>query len=292
MPELPEVETVVLGLKELLINHSIKKVQTDWPRSLRLSEEQQKMLINSRFIDVRRRGKMIILDLSSHQSLIIHLKLSGQLVYRGSNLAFGAGHPSSSLVGQLPDSTTRVIFSLDKKAILYFNDVRKFGWIKMHATDELEDLPLFQSLGPDALSVSESEFLQILQHRGKSIKACLLDQTILAGCGNIYADESLWASRIHPKTAARDVPKTALKQLCQKLQQILKLSLAQGGSSSKNYINARGEKGQYLKFAKVYQRRDMPCFRCPSLIRRVVVAGRGTHFCPLCQKYNRGHSGG
>ena len=288
MPELPEVETTVLGLKKLLINHRIEVVETDWAKSLRLNERQLQALIGSCFIDVRRRGKMIILDLDSQSSLVIHLKLSGQLVYRGPSLSFGAGHPSDSLINQLPDSTTRVVFTLDKQAVLYFNDVRKFGWIKMYTTKNLEELSLFQQLGPDALSVSESDFLRIIQGRAKTIKACLLDQTLLAGCGNIYADESLWASFIHPKTAAKELSKSSLKLLRQELQRILRLSLEQGGSSSKNYINASGEKGQYLKFAKVYQRRGEPCARCGSLIRRVVVASRGTHLCEDCQKYNKG----
>ena len=287
MPELPEVETVVLGLRDHLIDHRIEAVSYDWPKSLRLKPEALKRLKGAKIRAVGRRGKMILLHLSEDRTLVIHLKMTGQLVYKRADFSFGAGHPSASLIDKLPDKTTRVIFKLDGGGQLYFNDMRKFGWIQMTATKDLDNFKSIQALGPDALSISAADFVKIFKLKSKSVKACLLDQTLLAGCGNIYADEALWASKIHPRTPAKTLSEKTLKLLHKELQAVLKLSLEQGGSSSKNYINALGEKGKYLEFAKVYQRREEACFRCTSLIRRIEVAGRGTHICPVCQKEGR-----
>ena len=291
MPELPEVETVVMGLGDLLPGHEIQKIRTDWPKSLRISEKELRAnVLRVRILNINRVGKMILINLESQHSLVIHLKLSGQLVYRQTEKQqeikrFGAGHPSKSLVSVLPDKTTRVIIELDRRATLFFNDMRKFGWIKILPTELVQKVEMISKLGPDALSVSSKRFVQLLQQRKKAIKACLLDQTIVAGCGNIYADESLWLSCIHPRTAACELGQEKLRVLHEKLQSVLRLSIAQGGSSSRNYVNALGEKGSYLDFVKVYQRTGQPCINCKTMIERIVVAGRGTHICPDCQRW-------
>ena len=291
MPELPEVETVVLGLRGLLPGHKIQGISTDWPKSLRISEgELRRNVLNVPVDGIDRIGKMILIHLKNQYSLIIHLKLSGQLVYRQienrrETKRFGAGHPSKSLVSSLPDKTTRAVIELDRQATLFFNDMRKFGWIKIMPTQLLKELEIIGKLGPDALDISDTKFVQILQKRKKSIKACLLDQTIIAGCGNIYADESLWLSEIHPRTPANQIREGKLKNLNKQLKSVLKLSIKLGGSSSRNYVNALGERGSYLDFVKVYQRTGQPCARCSKEIERIVVAGRGTHICPKCQRY-------
>lgn len=284
MPELPEVETVVLGLRQLIVGHKIRDVSCDWARSLRLTQAQISSLKGTQIQGVARRGKAILIDLSHRQTLVIHLKLTGQLVYQSRQQFFGAGHPTDSLLGHLPDSSTRVIVRLDKGAVLYFNDVRKFGWIKLCPSHKLAQMDYIQGLGEDALGVSVERFTDIFETRQKMIKACLLDQSLLAGCGNIYADEALWGSKIHPQNSAKLLLKADFRCLWQELQQVFKLSLEAGGSSSKNYINAKGEKGAYLDFARVYQREGLPCLRCTSLIRRIKAAGRGTYLCVVCQK--------
>ena len=290
MPELPEVQVVVLGLKDLLIGHTILDVQTDWAKSLRITKTQlRQYVIQFEIKAVRRIGKMIVLDLDSDWSLIVHLKLTGQLVYHQrlnsqKVTIFGAGHPSDSLISNLPDQTTRIIFELNDTSFLFFNDVRKFGWVKLLRTKGLRQSPLMQSIGPDALDVQASEFIELLGSRRKSIKACLLDQSILAGCGNIYADESLWLSKIHPRTPAFKLTSVRLGDLHYHLQAVLNLSISKGGSTSRNYVDALGLKGRYLTFAKVYQKTGSPCQRCKFKIKRIVVAGRGTHICEACQK--------
>ena len=290
MPELPEVETVVLGLHGLLRGHKIRKINYDWPNSFRIANKEiKKFILNSSIIDVRRCGKMILIDLNTQKTLLIHLKLTGQLVYRQTlNLneirRFGAGHPTKSLISKLPDRTTRAIFELDKQAHLFFNDLRKFGWIQMFNTKDIEQTRYISNLGPDALKISDKEFVQVICTRHKNIKACLLDQTIIAGCGNIYADESLWLSKIHPKTMASKLKPKQASILCNQLQNVLKLGLQHGGSSIRNYVNAKGEKGNFLDFVNVYQRTGLPCKRCQNKINRIIVAGRGTHICGICQK--------
>ena len=290
MPELPEVQTVVLGLENLLLGHKILEVQTDWPKSLRITPVQLKdYVLKTEIMSIRRIGKMIFIDLSSNYSLIIHLKLTGQLVFHqrldtGKMNIFGAGHPSDSLVSQLPDKTTHVIFTLEEASFLFFNDMRKFGWIKLLCTTDINQSDLIQRLGPDALSVQSSEFTKLLMRRHKAIKACLLDQNIIAGCGNIYADESLWLSKIHPQKPASELTLTQLSILHHHLQDVLNFSISKGGSSSRNYVNALGQKGRYLDFVNVYQKAGIPCSRCQFPIKRIKVASRGTYICQRCQQ--------
>ncbi len=290
MPELPEVEIVVRGLNDLLPGHRIKKVEFDWPKSLRIAEQEiERFVLNSCIIRLYRIGKIILIDLDTGNTLIIHLKLTGQLVYRRVLKSkeverFGAGHPTESLVAHLPDKTTRVIFSLDNQATLFFNDLRKFGWIKILPTETIQEADLISKLGQDALEITLKEFIQCFSRHHKTIKACLLDQNIMAGCGNIYADESLWLSEIHPQTPASKLKEKQLRDLYRNLKYILNFSIKRGGSSSRNYINAVGEKGKYLDYVNVYQRAGSPCKRCQSDIKRIVVASRGTHLCTVCQK--------
>lgn len=288
MPELPEVETVKRGLDLLLAGQTVKSVEFDNPKSFPNSRpDVDKFLINSKITKVRRRAKVLIIDLSSQYSLIIHLKMTGQLVYRSEDKSrdFGAGHPNDSLIGRLPDKSTRVIFGLtDGK--LFFNDQRKFGWARLVPTIEIEAIDFFRKLGPEPLSsdFTAEEFSNRIQRRANSnIKAVLLDQTVLAGIGNIYADESLFASRIHPTTLVKNITTKQRKELFKQVQSVLQKSIDLGGSSDKNYVDAEGKKGSYLKFAKVFRRDGQPCLVCGTIIDKSRVAGRGTHTCPVCQ---------
>lgn len=287
MPELPEVETIKLGLSKMLPGHSVKSVKSDWEKSFpNAKSDVNKFLIGSKIVQVRRRAKVLIIDLNSKYSLVIHLKMTGQLVFRSDKIVFGAGHPSDSLVGKLPDRSTRVIFALGD-AKLFFNDQRKFGWIRLIPTIEVENIDFFKKLGPEPLesSFKPKHFVKRIRRRpNSSIKPVLLDQTVIAGVGNIYADESLWGGKIHPLTKVKDIKDTELKELFKFLQEVLKLSIEKGGSTDKNYINAEGKKGSYLEFANVFRRENLPCPRCGTTIVKIRVASRGTHICPTCQK--------
>lgn len=286
MPELPEVETIKLGLSKLLPGQSIKSIRTDWKKSFPNSKNDvNKFLVASKIVHVRRRAKVLIIDLDSKYSLIIHLKMTGQLVFRSEAAVFGAGHPNDSLVGKLPDKSTRIIFDLGK-AKLFFNDQRKFGWVKLIPTVEIENIDFFKNLGPEPLesSFKAADFIARIRKRpNSSIKPVLLDQTVIAGVGNIYTDESLWGAKIHPLARVKGIKDTELKELFISLQDVLKLSIKKGGSTDKNYINAKGKRGSYLEFANVFRRENLPCPRCATTIIKIRVAGRGTHLCPNCQ---------
>lgn len=287
MPELPEVETIRLGLADLLPGKEIAKFSLFWPKSLHFSpEEAIKLLKGSVVTSVDRRAKVLFISLSNGYSLVIHLKMTGQLVYRSKEFNFAAGHPTKSLVGSLPDNSTRIEISFKDGSKLFFNDQRKFGWMKLIKSQELNNDLFFKNYGPEPLDPDiTSQILkkQLLRSPNRSIKAVLLDQSILAGLGNIYVDESLWLSKIHPLTKPSLLSDDQFKKLARSIVEVLKLSISKGGSTNRNYVNANGEVGKYIDFAKVYKKEGLPCSRCGTKIIKIRVAGRGTHICPKCQ---------
>lgn len=285
MPELPEVETVVRGLNEHLVGHTVTGFDFDWPKTIKTPIEIfKKEIEGSKVLSAERRGKLIIINLSSKHSILIHLKMTGQLVYKSPKLQYGAGHPNDSLVSKLPDKTTRIHFKLDDDSNFFFNDVRKFGWVEVIPITDKHLHKFIASLGPEPLEINYLDFKQALfKYPNAQIKAKLLDQHVLAGVGNIYADESLWGAKIHPQTKIKDIPEDKLKTLFGSLQDVLNLSIEKGGSSSVNYIKVDGKTGSYLTFANVYKKEGEPCTRCGTPLIRTVAAGRGTRLCPTCQ---------
>jgi formamidopyrimidine-DNA glycosylase len=288
MPELPEVETVRIGLSQFLPGKKVAKVDFDTPKSFpNAPTDVQQFLITAEITKVKRRAKVLLIELSSEYSLVIHLKMTGQLVYRGKAERFGAGHPNDSLIGELPDKSTRVTLTFSDETKLFFNDQRKFGWMRLIPTAEVMNLDFFKKVGPEPLAADFDwvAFQQRLQHRpNANIKAVLLDQTVVAGIGNIYADESLWGAKIHPATLVKELSSIKVKRLYEALIAVLKLSIEKGGSTDRNYVNAEGKKGSYMSFARVFRREGKTCPRCGTVIIKTRVAGRGTHLCPYCQK--------
>lgn len=287
MPELPEVETVRRGLELLIVGKRVQAVTHDTAKSFpNAPADVSQFLLGATIMQVRRRAKVLLIDLSSEHTLVIHLKMTGQLVYRGEQV-FGAGHPNDSLVGELPDRSTRVIMTFDDGSHLYFNDQRKFGWVKLYPTIEVPNIDFMKRVGPEPLEddMSHTEFVQRMRRRnGTTIKAALLDQTVIAGIGNIYADEALWGARIHPACRVRDVGDERLSVLLDEVRYVLRLAIEKGGSTDKNYVNAEGKRGSYIDFARVFRREGLPCPRHPDvMIEKTRVAGRGTHTCPVCQ---------
>jgi formamidopyrimidine-DNA glycosylase len=286
MPELPEVETVRRGLADLLLGRRVVAVDFDWPKGFPNAPEDTKaFLIGATVTAIRRRAKVLLIDLSTDYTLVIHLKMTGQLVFRGES-SFGAGHPNDSLVGALPDKSTRVTITFRDGSQLFFNDQRKFGWIRLLPTVEVPHIDFMKKVGPEPLEAefTASQLIERLQCRkNTSIKAALLDQTVVAGIGNIYADEALWGAKIHPATLVKNVPKPKLNVLFTELQFVLNLSIEKGGSTDRNYVNAEGKRGSYIDFARVFRQEGKPCPRCGVTISKSRVAGRGTHTCPKCQ---------
>lgn len=199
---------------------------------------------------------------------------------------FAGGHPTKSLEADLPDKSTRVIFGLKDGSKLYFNDQRKFGWIKLVPTKEVNQDKLLSRLGPEPLGYhfDVEEFVTAVKRRKASIKAVLLDQDAVAGVGNIYADEALHKAKIHPRKKAHRVSKSKLKDLHQAIIDVMKDSLQYGGTTFTNYVNHLGKQGDYLEHARVFRREGEPCPVCGTPIKKIKVAGRGTHVCPKCQK--------
>ncbi len=287
MPELPEVETVRIGLSRLLPGKVVSAQWHDAPKSFpNALADVARFLIGASVVTVQRRAKVLLIELNTKYSLVIHLKMTGQLVYKSDHERFGAGHPNDSLVGQLPDKTTHVVLDFTDGSKLFFNDQRKFGWMRLLPTAEVLNLDFFQKVGPEPLAAdfTAQDFTACLRRRNKSgVKAVLLDQAVVAGVGNIYADESLWGAKIHPETKVQALSDAQLAVLYNELVAVLKLSIEKGGSTDKNYVDAEGKRGSYLTFARVFRRENQPCPRCGTTIIKTKVAGRGTHLCPHCQ---------
>jgi formamidopyrimidine-DNA glycosylase len=286
MPELPEVETVRRGLHELIVGKTVRFVEHDTPKSFPNDATQvETYLIGASITDIRRRAKVLLIDLSTNYTLVVHLKMTGQLVYRGEQ-EFGAGHPNDSLIGKLPDRSTRVTLHFTDGSKLFFNDQRKFGWMKLFATIEVPSINFMQRVGPEPLEAefTAEEFASRFKRRARTnIKAALLDQTVVAGVGNIYADESLWMARIHPTRAVGDIAPDEFDKLFESLRAVMNLAIEKGGSTDRNYVNAEGKKGSYIDFANVFRREGRACARCDDTIIKFKHAGRGTHVCPTCQ---------
>lgn len=318
MPELPEVETVRRGLAELLPGRAVARATVfDSPKSFpNAPADVEQFLYGARVMAVRRRAKVLMIDLDTRYTLVVHLKMTGQLVFRQSSRHsarvspkksrglrkvaqdfsadtareiddFAGGHPNDSLIGELPDRSTRVQIDFTDESRLFFNDQRKFGWVKLLPTDEVKNLPFMQKVGPEPLDpqTRAEDFIQRIRRRQNSmIKPAFLDQAVIAGVGNIYADEALWAARIHPQTRVKNISDQQLNTLFNELRQILQLSIDQGGSTDRNYVDAEGRKGNYLTFAHVFRREGQACHRHPDQeIIKLKVGGRGTHICPVCQ---------
>lgn len=314
MPELPEVETVRAGLARLLPGRVVKDVWHDWPKGFpNAPADVARFLVGARVGQVRRRAKVLIIELSGGYSLVIHLKMTGQLVFVNKNQQkqvtgnkkqektssqlqvpsssktgrFGGGHPNDSLINKLPDKSTRVVIDFTDDSKLFFNDQRKFGWMRLLPTLEVPLIDFLKKVGPEPLEddFTAAVFISRLKTRKNSaIKAVLLDQAVLAGVGNIYADESLWAAKIHPLSPVASISRTKLVALHSDLRSILNLAIKKGGSTDRNYVNAEGKRGSYIDFAHVFRQEGQPCPRCGTTIEKIRVAGRGTHICPRCQR--------
>ena len=292
MPELPEVETIRRGLGRLLPGKKIlSAIHIDSPKSFpNPTAEVDSFMIGASVVGVRRRAKVLLIELDSDYTLVVHLKMTGQLVYVDSSQSieprFGGGHPTDSLIGQLPDRSTRVVVKFTDGSTLYFNDQRKFGWMRLVPTISVPDIDFMKRVGPEPLEIDFKavQFTPRIRRRNNTtIKAAILDQSVLAGVGNIYADESMWGAKIHPSKRVRDVSDDQLAELLVQIKAVMTLSIEKGGSTDRNYVDAEGQRGSYLQFANVFRREGQPCNRCGATIEKIRVAGRGTHVCPVCQ---------
>lgn len=284
MPELPEVETVRRGIARLVCHQQLRRVTVLAAKSWQVKASEQADLVGATLESVSRRGKLLIMQFSSGQALLCHLRMTGQLVWRGAE-NWGAGHPNESFVGELPDNSTRVILEFSQ-GTLYFNDQRKFGFMLVWPIAQLDEFPFVKKLGPEPFAAAAlPEFIRrVRRHSKTTIKAAILNQSVVAGVGNIYADEGLYRAGIRPMTVVQAVDDAQLAKLYRAIAAVMRQSIAAGGSSMRNYVQADGSRGDYLDlFAQVFNRAGQPCRQCQTEIVKTRVAGRGTYYCPKCQ---------
>ena len=284
MPELPEVETIKLGLKKRIIGKKITDIIIENKKSF---QGDSKDVISSSIIDIERRAKLIRIKLSDGLNLLFHLKLTGQLIVIDQNERFAGGHPSHDWHAELPNSNTRITFDLSDNIKLYFNDMRKFGWCKVLKSSEIEAI-YKKDYGFEPL---DKEFtVEYLLGKAKripnrNIKQFLMDQTIAAGMGNIYTDEALFSANISPLRKTKEMTLTDWQKVINSSQTVLKLGIKHGGTTDSDYVDAEGNKGGMQNYLKVYHRTGKPCANdCSGVVKRITIGGRGTHFCSICQK--------
>ncbi|HSI20239.1 MAG TPA: bifunctional DNA-formamidopyrimidine glycosylase/DNA-(apurinic or apyrimidinic site) lyase [Verrucomicrobiae bacterium] len=285
MPELPEVETIRRGLVPRLVGSRIRSVDVLAPK---LARGNVTDLHGRTIAEVRRHGKLLVFILDNKLAFTVHLKMTGQLLWRGEGKdAVMGGHPSQGYLDPLPHKHTRIVINFEDGSTLFFNDLRMFGHLTVLTEEALNDHVFVNALGPEPLEEKFTvEYLQArLQRKAKvSLKVFLLDQTNIAGLGNIYADESCFRAGILPMRLAGSLSQKEVELLHGAIRETLELALKFGGSSAKDYLNAIGDKGTYLQVANVYHRTGLPCTRCKvGTIERIKLAGRSTHFCPNCQ---------
>ena len=277
MPELPEVETIVRGLAPAICGRTIDRAELLFKPLLRRGPKGGlAALAGRRVLGARRRGKMALIECEGGITLVFHLKMTGQLL-----LAAPGAEP--------PDKHTRLVVKFrDGGPELWFRDIRKFGFLVCVSGDPEAGCAELACLGPEPLGLGLEEFVRALGKRKGRIKGVLLDQTVIAGIGNIYADEMLFDAAIHPETPASALSKNDVARLWGSMRKVLAAAIEAKGSSLRDYVDADGRAGEFQLSHKVYGREGEPCMRCGRPVRRIVVGGRGTYFCPRCQRRKRG----
>lgn len=271
MPELPEVETIKRQLNSRLKGKKISRVDVFLPKFVKYPLEKFKEIVEgSKIKKVSRRAKLIIIELDSGYFLIIHLKLTGQLIYNGEK-----------------SKHTHLIYYFSDDGCLIHNDLRQFGFVKVIPKKEIDDFLAKEKLGPEPLekSFTLKLFSELLKRRkGGKIKQVLMDQKFVSGIGNLYSDEILFFAGVLPTRKVSSLNKEEIKKIYQGIKKILPLAIKRRGSSPDSYLDAEGKKGSYLSLVKVYQREGKPCLKCGAKIQRLKMAGRSAHYCPECQK--------
>ena len=272
MPELPEVETVRRGLAAQITGRTFSGISfLEWPRTIEAPtpEDLARRIAGRRVVEVRRRAKFLLVALDNDEALTIHLRMTGQVMI--------APHDAPR------DRFERVALAFADGDELRFSDIRRFGRIALYDREAL--VARFRDLGPEPLGDgwARDDFVAALARRRTRLKPLLLDQSFLAGLGNIYVDESLFRAGLHPLTLAAEVTPAQGARLHATIREVLGEAIASGGTTFSNYRDAFGNEGDYYERRRVYGRADEPCPTCGTAIARIVVGGRGTHFCPTCQ---------
>lgn len=304
MPELPEIETVKLQLERVLPGNTIEKVEILKPKSFIGKKE---LVEGKKVIGVKRLAKVLLIDLEGEIDLAIHFKMTGQLVWIPNqkiktqkskiksnsntinskiNKRIVGGHPTQDFVGELPSKHTRVILHLDS-GILYFNDQRIFGWVRAGTKEEIANMKFLKALGPEPLDISEDEFIKLVSKRKKPIKLVLMDQTVISGVGNIYANDALWEAEVNPRRLANTLTRKQYQELYRGVIKVLEEGIKFGGATAADakYIDLHGLGGHYQEHFRTYDGEGEECPREDGgIIHKLKLGGRGTYFCPTCQR--------
>ncbi|KKU09870.1 MAG: Formamidopyrimidine-DNA glycosylase [Candidatus Woesebacteria bacterium GW2011_GWB1_45_5] len=282
MPELPEVESIKDQLGKFLKDHKILSVDVN---NRKVFQGEEKKIIGAKVTGTRRFGKVTVMDLDNGWSILTHIKLTGQFIYRGPNLK-SSGELSKKVVGGVPGPHTLVIFNLDKGGVLYYNDIRRFGWIRIIKTSEIMEEAFIKKLGPEPFKdLTLDLFKKILSSTKRSIKVVLMDQTKMGGVGNIYANDALWLAKINPKRPASDLTPVEQRELFDAVIKVLKTGLKYGGASELAFVTPDGAEGEYQNHTLAYGHEGEPCERChKAVFKKFFLGGRGTYICPNCQR--------
>jgi formamidopyrimidine-DNA glycosylase len=280
MPELPEVETVTRQLDAVLPNRVIQSIQVLRDKSFTGKDGE---LIGKKILHVSRKQKIIVIELLDSLVLLIHLKMTGQLIFQhGGNRVVG-GHPTQDWIEALPSKHTRVIIHFTDGSILYFNDQRVFGWVKI--VDRQEWIGYREKMAPDVVdeAFTLAYLTGVLKKTTRAVKLVILDQEKIGGMGNIYANDALYLAGIDPRKMGKRVQGTEIKRLYKAMKEVIAKGIETGGASYSHFVDTKGLGGHYQDHFLVYDKAGQPCVMCGSLIEKISVGGRGTYFCPTCQ---------
>ncbi len=286
MPELPEVESVRLSLLPHILDKRITEVEVRHVKTVRSDHRLVEFLTGKKITGIRRYGKLLVFDLNnSEYVLCVHLKMTGQFMYEGKNTKVGGGHSLSKNHAEDPHKHTRVVIRFSDLSTLYFNDLRLFGYFKLVETDQMKPIIEGYGIEPGTASFTWAAFKKIFEKRNTNLKALLLNQAVIAGLGNIYVDEVCFDAGVKPQRNVKKLTEEETKKLFKACERIIADAIKSGGTTFQYYNDANGKQGSYRQKLKVFGRQGQQCLRCKKgIIKKVKWAGRGTHFCPNCQK--------
>lgn len=282
MPELPEVEAIKIQLEKFLKGHVIEDVILNTPS---IFGGDVKEIISAKVTGVRRFAKVLSIDLDNGFSLVAHIKLTGQFIYIGKNNP-NPKPLSKKVIGSVPGKHTHVVFKLSSDSFLYYNDVRRFGWIRIFKTSDVEKENFISKLGYEPFKDLTLEiFKDILAKTKRSIKMLLMDQSKIGGIGNIYANDALWLAQIHPEKKANLLTDKEAEKLYNAINRVLKKGLEKGGASELAFVKPDGQEGTYQNYTLAYGKDGQECPRCKKAkFEKYFLGGRGTYICKVCQR--------
>jgi len=286
MPELPEVETIRRDLEKKIIGHKIIAVEIRDRKIVKNgATDFQKELVGNEIKKIWRRGKLLMFEIKNDRFLLTHLKMTGQLIYKNHCKITAGGHSLGEIDFQVPNKFTRVFFSFTGGRRLFFNDMRRFGYMKIVDASEKERI-WEKDFGIEPLTANFTweNFKNIFVGRKTITKALLMNQKLIAGIGNIYADEICFCARVLPWRRAGALGESELKKIFTCCTKVLQVAIKNRGTTFNDFVDSDGKSGGHYDFLNVYERDGEKCHRCKSIIKKARHAGRGTHFCEVCQK--------